>query len=1325
MKFTNKISVQVVFLSLLFVSVLFFPQGASAAPCDMISSYGLWDNTVSTPQGQYENSPFTVQRPFSMIESGYYNEHNTGAGVTKLTWDANYLGGWQGMEPAIVTYELPNSYHCSGTPTTTPLSFVLPGGIVQSKNLDNKVTFSTGKHYPISALADQLFYNANLFILPCAEPGTPWDGHLGRGPNTSSLCNQVDEFVAANPSIDTTGVGVSLKSPWGLSVQQEDEAIEQIAKTGKIRVQGAGVTRDIPATNCVRIAGPDPVEYAKTHGGKQPIKVVFMRENSHYSNVSDFKDAVSSVIDSGFRSTYPLSIYQNDFSFYIDLRKQELPMTGINFDHLPNSHIQSSCQVSEKDKQIVLYSSLGSANIGGYTIQFGKVVFINTSSGSGLEYKVVHEIGHAIGGLNDEYIVATTGNVNVNVGDLGNVATTCSLVPSWDYRGLDNKVYGSVTARGCSFLKTKELKNASDYFRPSSKSIMNRYYDVPYSLYGEDPGPDNRFNVVGCGYMIAGIKGESISQGSAQKYWPECLKAAQEGKVVKDGIPPAAPAPTIGPPKTSFLFRESSFANVIDSIRSLFKSSISIPTAFGAGVYSTSPGFTVKVNGSGFSAIDNAVQLRNISTGQIIEILEISNKAGYPLEFIVPTTTPVGEYGMKVGAFNSPWSNELSFSVLASKIPVVVIAANPVTVKSGQSTIVKWGSGGADKCIGTANNTVPSVWSNPGLNGSMTFFPVGNTTLTLTCNGVGGSKTSAVTILSDTTSKPTVTFNVTPATISTGNGTTISWTAYNATSCTGNSTTAVPEWNKILPSSGTLYVKPTQTTIFTLSCSGATGSTNIEKKVTVNNTNNLSASCTYNPSTSVGKHQLVTRTATATGGTGSYTYSWTGVDGLKGNNRSISTYYSSSGSKSASVTVASGGQSVTTQCPVNVSTSFGPTYETYFPSISSINPISGPANTNITLSGVGFKEGVTFVAIKKGTEVTYIRPETISGSANFSSMTFNFDHLSLTSSAKVGDKFSIVVINPFDAIKARAPQYLGIRQLESNAINFTLTSATESIPAPVITSINPTSGITNSPITITGTGFTSQSTVTVQQAEYAEIITPTSVTSTSIQFAFHTGITRRGEYQIKVNNGGVSSNITTFNLTGLLPPPRTPTPITPTPVTTDPVATSQPITVLPWTGPETVSAGSTLNYTLNWSGGPLIPDDGNEWIIFTFFEKDGKVVFSKDFYPTPYMSKWTGRRTVGSSASVSVPVDAPAGTYDVYTGIYRGTPRQELIPGPGVTPANATSRKYKVGTVFVTTPIKTPNNSSNSYSASHSFNAITETKTSSVWNAIKSWFGFE
>jgi len=91
-------------------------------------------------------------------------------------------------------------------------------------------------------------------------------------------------------------------------------------------------------------------------------------------------------------------------------------------------------------------------------------------------------------------------------------------------------------------------------------------------------------------------------------------------------------------------------------------------------------------------------------------------------------------------------------------------------------------------------------------------------------------------------------------------------------------------------------------------------SANINQAVVVNN---LTVSCSSNTS-NADTDEDVTWQASASGGTGSYSYSWSGTNGLSGSNRNLVWSYDNSGTKRATVTVTSNGQSASASCNMYV-----------------------------------------------------------------------------------------------------------------------------------------------------------------------------------------------------------------------------------------------------------------------------------------------------------------------------------------------------------------------------------------------------------------------
>lgn len=78
-------------------------------------------------------------------------------------------------------------------------------------------------------------------------------------------------------------------------------------------------------------------------------------------------------------------------------------------------------------------------------------------------------------------------------------------------------------------------------------------------------------------------------------------------------------------------------------------------------------------------------------------------------------------------------------------------------------------------------------------------------------------------------------------------------------------------------------------------------------------TSNLEGSC-YSSLSNIQVGSATTWVASAWGGTGSYSYSWNGTDGLSSGGNSVQKAYYAPGTKTASVTISSGNQTITRSC---------------------------------------------------------------------------------------------------------------------------------------------------------------------------------------------------------------------------------------------------------------------------------------------------------------------------------------------------------------------------------------------------------------------------
>lgn len=158
---------------------------------------------------------------------------------------------------------------------------------------------------------------------------------------------------------------------------------------------------------------------------------------------------------------------------------------------------------------------------------------------------------------------------------------------------------------------------------------------------------------------------------------------------------------------------------------------------------------------------------------------------------------------------------------------------------------------------------------------------------------------------------PTASLSANPVSIIQGQSSRLTWSSTNATSCTGTG------FSTGGATSGQVDVSPSSTANYSVQCTGA-GGTSPVANASVSVTPALAASCSVSP-TSINTGGSATWTAFPSGGTGVYTYSWTGTDGLSGTTQAVQGTYTTAGTKTASVTVTSGTQNVTVACANSLS----------------------------------------------------------------------------------------------------------------------------------------------------------------------------------------------------------------------------------------------------------------------------------------------------------------------------------------------------------------------------------------------------------------------
>src|SRR3989344_5425397 len=166
--------------------------------------------------------------------------------------------------------------------------------------------------------------------------------------------------------------------------------------------------------------------------------------------------------------------------------------------------------------------------------------------------------------------------------------------------------------------------------------------------------------------------------------------------------------------------------------------------------------------------------------------------------------------------------------VVSSSPPTLSVSVNPSSITAGQSTTFSWSSSNATSCTGSRGGSYPT-------SGSFVDYPSVTTTYGLTCTGSGGSITRSATVTVSASSPPVVAITSSASSINAGQSVTLGWGTSNATSCTGSASPADSNWSgSITPvGGGSRSVSPTQTTTYTLSCSGPGGSASNSVTITV------------------------------------------------------------------------------------------------------------------------------------------------------------------------------------------------------------------------------------------------------------------------------------------------------------------------------------------------------------------------------------------------------------------------------------------------------------------------------------------------------------
>ena len=165
--------------------------------------------------------------------------------------------------------------------------------------------------------------------------------------------------------------------------------------------------------------------------------------------------------------------------------------------------------------------------------------------------------------------------------------------------------------------------------------------------------------------------------------------------------------------------------------------------------------------------------------------------------------------------------------------PTINFTADPPTVASGESSRLEWTTSGADSVALTDNDSSTddaTDYADLNRSGTKDVTPTRTTTYTLTATWGGGTLASQVTVRvgSGTTAPRILSFTANPSTITADNETVLEWTTSDATEVTISDVAGTLE-----VAAGRTVVRPTETTTYTLTATGASGTTPVTRNVTV------------------------------------------------------------------------------------------------------------------------------------------------------------------------------------------------------------------------------------------------------------------------------------------------------------------------------------------------------------------------------------------------------------------------------------------------------------------------------------------------------------
>jgi hypothetical protein len=191
------------------------------------------------------------------------------------------------------------------------------------------------------------------------------------------------------------------------------------------------------------------------------------------------------------------------------------------------------------------------------------------------------------------------------------------------------------------------------------------------------------------------------------------------------------------------------------------------------------------------------------------------------------TVSPTATVTYTLTASNAAGSVKATVTVVvqAASLPMInSFTASSASISEGGSSSLNWSTTGA-----TGVSITPGSFTSASASGSRTVSPTATVTYSLTASNAAGSVQATVTVVVQAATLPVInSFTASPARISSGGSSMLSWTTTGATRVA-----ITPGTFTSASASGSTNVNPTTDTTYTLIATNVAGSTTATAKVTV------------------------------------------------------------------------------------------------------------------------------------------------------------------------------------------------------------------------------------------------------------------------------------------------------------------------------------------------------------------------------------------------------------------------------------------------------------------------------------------------------------